>query len=148
MKTILAIVLSLVPVLAHAEDKGFFNCMHLSKEQKDWFATPGVSECCNLADGMPVRFEERPTGTFIPPFEKAYFEAAACRDSVSFQFGSPVPPLKDGQEEDRSSWIRIDSTRMLKKSNPIGIGIVWWTNAGYPSTEEHTARCFLGLDKV
>jgi hypothetical protein len=122
--------------------------MHLSEDQKKWFASPGVSNCCNLADGMPVRFEERSSGTFVPPYEVAYYEAVACRDNESHQFGSPLAPLKEGEEEDRSSWIRVEPEKELKKSNPIGVGVIWWANAGYPAGEEHQARCFVGLDKV
>jgi hypothetical protein len=145
---ILSVVLNVMPMVSHAyaEDRGYFHCFNLSDEQKKWFRSPGVSSCCDLADGLPVRFEERPAGIFVPPFKTAYIEAIACRDNTSYNFGSDDPG--DNPRGDRSDWVKVDDNKVLRKSNPIGVGVIWYTNAGYPSTEEHDVRCFVGLNKV
>jgi hypothetical protein len=144
-RIILAIILALTPTLAHAKDQGFFECFHLSIEQQAWFNLPQVNQCCKLADGMPVRFEERGDGIYVPSFAVAWREAMECKNDPSLQFGTV--PLKDNQEEDRSNWVRVEPQKVLKASNPIGVGVVWWANAGYRASD-HDVRCFVGLDKV
>lgn len=139
--TILAVAVLVTPAMA--KDRGFFNCFHLSKEQKEWFTTQGVKSCCDLSDGMPTRYEERGDGTFVPPFEQAYFEAAACRDNPEDD-GWPHVPTDD----DRSRWVKVDNDRILRKGNPIGPAIAWWMNAGDPTPDtEHSLLCFDGQVK-
>ena len=139
---LLSTLLILAPSVSYSKDQGYFNCLKLTDEQKQWFTTPGISNCCQLSDGMPIRFEERPDGTYVLPFEYAWYEAAACRDHPDEPF--PSSP----QDEDRSHWTKVLPEKFLRKNNPIGVGIVWWENAGYPSSGEHNARCFVGLPKV
>ena len=128
-----------LPSPAHAADQGYFNCFHLTDDQRSWFRLPGISRCCDLTDGMPVRFEERPEGTFVPPYGASRVEAEACRDAPDVLWGEG--PLG----EDRSAWVRVPDQQVLRKNNPIGVGVIWW-GPGY--VMEHAVRCFVGLPRA
>lgn len=128
-----------LPSLAHAADQGYFNCFRLTDDQRSWFRQPGISHCCDLTDGMPVRFEDRPEGTFVPPYGAARVEAEACRDAPDVLWGDG--PLG----EDRATWIKVPDAQVLRKNNPIGVGVIWWVNSG---EDDREIRCFVGLPRA
>ncbi len=141
MKHRLATIIWLwMTIAASAADQGYFACLHLTDDQKAWFGSSGVSRCCNLADGMPTRYEERPDGVFIPPFAEVKAEADACRNGTR---------IDESDGGDHHHWMRVVDGLILRKNNPIGVGVVWWTNSGEqdPATE-HGIRCFVGLPRV
>ena len=121
-------------VAADAADQGFFACLKLAPEQVAWFSRPGISGCCKLADGMPTRYERRSEGIFVPPFTEAVAQARACRD------GMPWKEPKDTHDH----WVQIPADRVLMgKSNPIGVAVIWWTEAAYDNGQQHTVLCFI-----
>ena len=132
-----------LPAPAAAADQGYFNCLHLEESQRAWFASAGIKTCCDLSDGMPVRFEERPEGVFVPPFTESRAEALACKAGT---------PWGDRQRpgEDHSHWVLVYGPVVLRKNNPIGVGVIWWTNSAYDAgpSMSHTVRCFVGLPRV
>jgi len=123
---------------AAAADQGYFACLHLAPEQLSWFAQAGISACCNIADGMPTRYEQREDGVYVPSLAEAIVEARACRSEIE-----PAKPSAD-----RSTWVRVPDKAiqpLLNKSNPIGVAIVWWSNASWPDAPsfEHKILCFI-----
>ena len=125
-------------VQVSAADKGYFNCFNLTQEQKDWFASEGVRTCCDLSDGMPSYAEDRADGVYVPPYKTSYKLAWSCKmDEV----WSPDPPGGD-----HSDWIRVADASILRKSNPVGVVIVWWSNPGGETFRD--VRCLGVLQKV
>jgi hypothetical protein len=117
-----AVVLLAIVSTIRAEDRGYFNCFNLTKEQKDWFASDGVKNCCDLSDGMPSYSEDRPDGIYVPPYKTAYKLAWSCKTGEAW---NPDPPSSD-----HSDWIRVADSSVLRKQNPVGVVIVWWENPG------------------
>ena len=140
LRLILTAIFSLIAVTARAEDQGFFGCLNLSVEQKVWFSQPGISECCRMADGMPTRYEERPDGIYVPNINDERW-VPYCADKVAL---GQAPD--DG---DHSWWFKVIDGVVLKKGNPIGVAVIWWTNASWINRQTtHTVRCFIGLPRV
>jgi hypothetical protein len=133
-----AIVLLAIVSTIRAEDRGYFNCFGLTQEQKNWFASDGVKTCCDLSDGMPSYAEDRSDGIYVPPHKTAYKYAWSCKMG---EVWNPDPP--DG---DHSDWIRVADSSVLRKSNPVGVVIVWWSNPGGENARD--VRCLEILEKV
>jgi hypothetical protein len=130
---------------AHAADQGYFNCFRASmtadqkKEMADWFRSDGVANCCDLADGTPGFAEDRADGVYIAPREVMLPLIEACRDH-------PDQPMGDAPS-DHGDWIRADIGRILHKSNPIGVVVVWWVSS-YSADAKRvmwTPRCVANL---
>lgn len=128
---------------AHAADQGYFNCLGLGDDAREWFKSTGIVDCCNIADGMPVRYEERPDGLYVPPFTESKAEAVTCRDNAKADWHGSPPG------EDHSHWIKVIDEVVRKKPNPVGVAVIWWTNSASPDPNmSHTVRCFVGVLKV
>lgn len=123
---------------ASAFDQGYFTCMALSPDHASWFKT--VDNCCDIADGMPTRFEDRADGVYVPPFSETKALAEVCKS------GSEIPT--EPVNADHSHWVKIPYGAERIKNNPIGIAVVWWTNSHAIDTPEgtpteHSIRCFV-----
>ena len=150
MKRLIALVLATAIVSpAHAEDKGYFNCLRYGmtdaqkKEVADWFRSDGVSNCCDLSDGMPGWAEDRADGVYIAPREVALPLAEACRDHPDQPLGEPP--------KNHADWIKGDTGRTLHKNNPVGVVVVWWISsysAVAPSGVLWTPRCVANLVRI
>ena len=133
-----AVVIIAVVSTVMAVDRGYFNCFDLTQEQKDWFASDGIRQCCDLSDGMPSYAEDRPDGVYVPPYKTAYKNAWSCKMGEAWS-----PDALDG---DHSDWIRVADASILRKSNPVGVVIVWWSNPGGETSRD--VRCLGILNKV
>jgi hypothetical protein len=137
IRILAALILMTVP--AAAANQGYFACLHLAPGQSEWFTHSNIVACCNLADGMPTRYEERPEGIFVPPFSEAFAEATACKRGNDWVDDKPGP---------HDHWVMVYPTDVLKTSNPIGVAVVWWTQTSYGPDQNHSVRCFIGLPRT
>jgi hypothetical protein len=139
IKLILASFLIATPAIA--ADQGYFKCLLLTTEQAAWFAQNDITQCCDLADGMPTRYEERNDGTYVPPFSEDVAEAKNCKEE-----GGSWDDVR-ADEPDHSHWVRVPDAAVLHKPNVIGFAVVWWTNS-YSMSSDHTVRCFVGVART
>jgi hypothetical protein len=137
MRITTAIVLSLIAGPAVAADQGYFGCLDLKPSQLAWFKKEGIASCCDIADGMPTRYEVREDGVYVPPYSEAVVEARACRKKEAV--ASPGP--------DHNHWVRVPDKAidvMRGKPNPIGVAIIWWSNASWNTPNvQHDVLCFI-----
>ncbi len=88
MKT-LALLLLLIADNGQWED--------LSPTQRQWFRSPLIVPCCNIADGHRTDWEIRKDGYWVP-------------NPLDTKIWIPVPP----------------NTVVQNAGNPIGEAIIWW----------------------
>ena len=131
-----AVILIAIISAVRARDNDYFHCFGLTQEQKNWFASDGIKQCCDLSDGMPSYAEDRADGVYVPPYKTSYKLAWSCK--MGEAWSSDLPG-------DHSDWIRVADSYILRKSNPVGVVIVWWSNPGGDSRD---VRCLGILEKV
>lgn len=130
---ILFIFLYSIPA-AKAADGGFFNCFELSPEDKTWFQQQPMKTCCDLGDGMPVPYEHRSDGYYIPAFDAPRMCEAQDSEELKRQL------------YDKPKWIRVPGEVVKYVKNPIGWAVVWWTDAKLRAPEiAHSVRCFIPM---
>lgn len=136
MRTLLALLL--MTSAAQAADHGYFSCFHFNLDARQWFSRGEPAACCNIADAMATRYEDRGDGVYVPPYTETIVEARMCGDGKlpdSSQFGP-----------DHSHWIRVPNDAIKKNGNQAGIAVIWWTPLpGNGEDDQHTVKCFIDV---